>query len=101
MGAGTDKHADEISEASLKLLMYRIMPAQENAWLAGYDAAQANMDLEVNLYKKTDDEYESWENGWWDAFYEINNKLYQTYNSDDASKTSPSLEQKNKPRLRP
>jgi hypothetical protein len=57
------------ADSSLKLLLYRTAPAYETAWMAGYEAAQAEMPESENPFQRQDDEYKAWHEGWWAGFY--------------------------------
>ncbi|MBP9722155.1 MAG: hypothetical protein KBD64_03235 [Gammaproteobacteria bacterium] len=83
MNANLNESVGKISnfDASLKLLMYRAMPAQGDAWLSGYLAAQTNLDLEENPYTPNDDEFKAWESGWWEGFYGDHSGLHEIYES--------------------
>jgi hypothetical protein len=68
---GRETNQNAAYQAKLKLLLYRNMPAYEEAWLAGFEAAQQEADLSENPYLATEPECNSWESGWWEGFYKV------------------------------
>jgi hypothetical protein len=70
-------HNIDKTDATLKLLMYRSMLANDKAWLAGFEAAQCNQDVEDNPFSTHEEEFKAWANGWWEGFYNENYTVYE------------------------
>lgn len=71
MDAKLDNDGITKEKATLKLLMYSAVPAQDSAWLAGFESAHSDIGIDENPFKLGDYEYRCWEDGWWQGFYDL------------------------------
>ncbi len=61
-----------------KLILNIQAPTLEQCWSDGYESANTAT-LDNNPYKQGTANHQHWSNGWWDGFYQTENKsLYQT-----------------------